>query len=203
MAGIAGYAFAMALTLTVFGTAPAAAQQAPRFTLPTDASLPVLVMRQRPTELGEAATQEVRVFADGRCSLHRPAVMRGAGEHTWTIAPSEVNDLVSRALDAGIADMNAPVHRANLRGQAAAATAAAGDGHFRFDDDTIEFDIRVDAYRSPGRSQRRDVRRTIEWRGLRTDRSRHPNDVPVRLLSELREKLDVMARTRAPVAPQP
>lgn len=199
--GSLGLVVLIALAALCLCAVSASAQPAPRFTLPTDPSTPVLVMRQRPTELGEGATQELRVFADGRCSLYRPAIMRGAGEHHWTISPEEVAALLGQALDAGLADFDAKAHRANLRRRA--DSAAGGIQHFRFDDDTIEFDLRVDGYRSPGRSARRDVRRSIEWRGLRTDRARHPEDIPVRLLIELRDQLDKMGRERAHEASQP
>jgi hypothetical protein len=196
--GVLSIALAVGLLI---GAASAGAQPAPRYKVPADSEIPILVMRQRPTELGEAATQELSVFADGRCRLRRPAMMRGSGEHAWTIPTSEVRALLGKALDAGLADMDAKGHRKNLRARAAAA--ASGVQHYRFDDDTVEFDIRVDAYRAPGRGKHRAVRRSVEWRGLRTDRARHPDDVPVRLLAELRDELEALGRTHAPLDPQP
>lgn len=194
-------AIAVVFSMAAASTNAQPASTAPRFTVPTSSAKPVLVMRQRPTELGEKATQELSVFADGRCRLQRPAIMRGAGEHEWTISPDEVKVLLEHALDAGLADLDAQSHRAKLRARAKSPSSEVH--HFRFDDDTIEFDIRVDGYRAPGRSVRRDVKRSIAWRGLRTDHSRNPDDVSVRLLVELRDELDSLSRAHALVDAQP
>lgn len=188
---------------TLLCTAAAFAQESPRFKLPTDSSVPVLVMRHWPTELAEQAAQELRIFADGRCSLKRPRMMRGAGEHIWTISQAEVKRLVAQGLDAGLADLNAQQHRAKIRSSAALSATNGGAQSLRLDDDTVEFEIAIDDYRSPGKSSSGDVRRKIEWRGLRSDRQRDPGDVPVRLLTELRDELDALGRVHAPVDAQP
>ena len=188
---------------TSLGAAPAGAQTAPAFALPADSSVPVLVMRQRPTELGVDAVQEIRIFGDGRCRLHRPSMMRGAGDHAWTIPPSEVRSLVRQALEAGLADLDAKAHRSKLRRERDAADAAAGIQHFRFDDDIVEFEVAVDAYRASGRAAKRNIRRSVEWRGLRADRARSPGDVSVQRLGELRDRLDGMGRARVPLGAKP
>ena len=188
---------------TLLSAAPAFAQESPRFKLPTDSSVPVLVMRQWPTEFAESAAQELRIFADGRCTLKRPPMMRGAGDHVWTISQAEVKRLVAQGLDAGLADLDARKHRAQIRTRAAASAADGGVQSLRLDDDTVEFEIAIDDYRSPRESSPGNVRRKIEWRGLRSDRQRDPTDGSVRLLNELRDELDALGRVHAPVDAQP
>ena len=177
-------------------------QTAPEFQLPSDSRVPFLVMRQTPGELAGDNTIELRVFADGHCELERPSLMRGAGRHVWQLPPGQTAQLARQALDAGIAELDAPALRAGLR--AAEARRDPVTTIHRLDDDVLEFELRLDRYRGRSGALQRGLEKRIRFVGLRGLRARHPNDESVRRLSELRETLDAAVRAGAPLpGPRP
>ncbi len=177
--------------------AAAAQAQAPRgfeFELPADSRVPFLVMRTTPGELAGGQMRVLRVFRDGHCQLERPPIMRSAGTHEWRLSPGEVAALVQQMLDADVAELDVPTMRASLRGSDDAGAT------YRLDDDIVEFDLRLDRFRGRGGAVQRGLERRLRLVGLRGLRARHPGDVRVRRLAELRDTLDSMAKLRAPVA---
>jgi hypothetical protein len=184
----------------VVATADAQAPVAPDFELPADSAVPFLVMRQTPTELAGGHTLVLRVFADGRCELERPPIMRGAGLHRWTLPPDEVPSLARQAIDAGVAALDGPALQAELR-----AERLRRDDDVRIhrlDDDVLELELRLDRLRGADGEVRRDVDHRLRMIGLRGERASHPGDVRLQRLSQLRDRLDAMAALHAPVPPR-
>ena len=188
------------LPAPVVATADAQAPVAPDFELPADSAVPFLVMRQTPTELAGGHTLVLRVFADGRCELERPPIMRGAGLHRWTLPPDEVPSLARQAIDAGVAVLDGPALQAELRAERLRRDEA--ERIHRLDDDVIEIELRLDRLRGAGGEVRRDIDRRLRIIGLRGERANHADDVRLVRLSELRDRLDAMAALHAPVPPQ-
>jgi hypothetical protein len=178
-------------------SARAQAPSTPDFELPSDSRVPFLVMRQTPGELAGENTLELRVFADGRCELERPPVMRGAGRHVFQLPPGRARQLARQALDAGLAELDVPALRASLR--AAEARRSEATAIHRFDDDVLELELRLDRYRPQGGALQQGLENRVRFVGLRGDRAKHPNDERVRRLSELRETLDSLVSSGAPL----
>jgi hypothetical protein len=162
----------------------------PEFSLSPDASEPVLVLSETPTELVDVPPRVLRVFADGHCELDVPEIMRGAGHYEWDVSPDVVEALTQQALAAGVHVLEPAALRASLR-----ASRVVDDSlgqTYRFDDEVIEFEVNVARYRSaPGAAWSR-LRRRVKWIGLRSDRARHPQDDRLQRLMGLRDELDAM-----------
>lgn len=184
--------------LVLAASAQAQTPPDPEFELPADSGVPFLVMRATPSELVGAQARVLRVFADGRCELERPPMMRGAGRYAWQLPPGEVAVLARQALTAGLAELDVPALRASL-----AVAEARADGaivnHHHLDGDILEFELRLDRFRGRSGIAQHRLERRLRFIGLRAIRERHPTDARVRRLSELRGSLDAMARSRAPV----
>lgn len=189
---------ALTVALSFVAVAHAARAQAPPdFDLPTDAATPVLVLRTWPGELGPSAARELRVFADGRCEHERARFAAGGvrtiERHAFRIAPSEARALVAQAIDAGGAELDARAVKRALR------AAAADDGvhHYVFDDDVVELSLALARLRASGRPERRDVRHSLRWPGLRGDRRAHAGDARVEKMGSLVDALEAMSRANA------
>jgi len=190
--------FALSVSFSFLLVADAARAQAPPdFDLPTDAATPVLVLRSWPGELGPVAARELRVFADGRCEHERARFaaggMRALDRHAFRIAAAEVRALVAQAVDAGAAELDARAAKRALR------AAAVDDGvhHYVFDDDVVELSLSLAGLRAAGRPERRDVRHTVRWPGLRGDRRAHAGDARVEKMGSLVDALEAMSRANA------
>lgn len=185
--------------LVLAASAQAQVAPEPEFDLPADSGVPFLVMRARPSELANAQPRVLRVFADGRCELERPATMRGAGRYAWQLPSSEVAVLARQALNAGLADLDVQALRASLA-VAEAESDTPTVRHHRLDGDILEFELRLDRFRDRDGIAQHRLERRLRFVGLRAIRERHPNDVRVRRLAELRGSLDAMERSRTPTA---
>ena len=169
----------------------------PDFEPPADPRVPFLVMRTTPTELAGGHAIVLSIFGDGACELERPPIMRGPGLHRWQLNAQELQALVRQVRDAGVAELDAAALRASLK--AAHASKDADGSVYRSDDDILEIELRLDRYRGPGGPLQRGFEHELRFVGLRGDRARHPADEQVRRVSELRDSLDAMARTHAPL----
>ena len=175
-----------AAPLPALGQAP----EVPEFSLAADAAQPVLVLRETATELVDVPPRELRMFADGRCQLDVPAVMRGAGHYEWDVSPERVEALTEQALAAGVHLLEPDALRARLR--ASRADGEAGGQTYRVDDEVIEFELNVARYRPAPGVAWTPLERRLKWVGLRGDRVRHPQDARLQRLMGLRDELDAI-----------
>ena len=164
--------------------APVSAQveKGPAFSLPTKGGQIVVRLVEsidgiESDEPGPTTT----VYADGRVVVERPSYMKRAGRHETRLSPEALRVWLGALLETGISEFDAE----RSRGDKASADRArrlkrvgrVGTEVFaRSSASRVDFELRVDVFRSPAKASgpSEEVRKKIEWRGLRGDVRRYP-----------------------------
>ena len=90
--------------LAGFGSAAAAP---PALAYAQEPGAVVVEFSERPGELASAeASISLRIYGDGRFVTHRPAGMRGAGDHEGRLTPAELRALLRRFSERGVLELD-------------------------------------------------------------------------------------------------
>lgn len=194
------------------------AERSPSFDLPTKE--PVLEYRLVIGQLQvEDNAQWVKVFHDGRVSVHIPAFKRGGGDYTLQMTPGEVEELVRFSLEQGVAtfdsskvkEQKSEVIRRFRDGQRARpevgvdATEAPADSGTEargereqdpglravFDAPTTVLEVHLEEYR-PGPAKGSlggALDRRIQWYALQWDAEWFPEVEALTQLAEVEQRL--------------
>ncbi len=131
---------------------------------------------------GEIANPDTKprlvVYGDGLAVAHYPRYMKRAGDFELQLSAAEMDTLVRGLVQNGLVEFDPGA----VRG-AARAAAARGIERASTDPSTTVIELRLSRYRPPGAvADVLDVRKRIEWRGLRGAARDHPS---VRALQDL------------------
>ena len=153
---------------------------------------------------GELAEPEggttLTIRGDGRATVHYPAYMRRAGDHTTTLPRVEVDALVASLVAKGVPQFDESVVRQELQraetARAAALSIGGGGGGVLAavtDASTTIVEVTLAPAMPAGTTTLpAAITHRAQWRGLRNDLAQHPSVESLAALAEAREELRVL-----------
>jgi len=147
---------------------------------PRDPQVAVVTWTEIPGEIADPDPKpSLVVYGDGRAVAHHPRYRKRAGDFELQLSAAEMNTLVRGLVRKGLVEFD----RNATRNAARNAAAAHGIERVSTDPSTTVIELRLSRYRPPGAvADVLDVRKRIEWRGLRGAARDHPS---VRALQDL------------------
>jgi hypothetical protein len=137
------------------------------------------------------------VYGDGRAVAHYPHYMKHAGDHERQLSAAEMNQLVRGLVQQGLVEFDRGAARSALR-----AAAARGVERVSTDPSTTVIELRLSRYRPPGAvADDLDVRKRVEWQGLRGAARDYPSVRAIRDLAAAQRDLDALATRAASDSP--
>ncbi len=162
------------------GLAGAATAQDADVDYPRDPQVTVVIWTEIPGEIADPDPKpSLVVYWDGRAVAHHPRYKKRAGDFELQLSATEMKALVRGLVRKGLVEFD----RDAARNAARNAAAASGIERVSTDPSTTVIELRLSRYRAPGAvADVLDVRKRIEWRGLRGAARDHPS---VRALQDL------------------
>jgi hypothetical protein len=154
------------------------------------------------TELsGEIANPDTEprlvVYGDGLAVAHYPRYMKRAGDFELQLSATEMDTLVRDLVLNGLVEFDPGAVRGALR-----AAAARGIERVSTDPSITVIELRLSHYRPPGAvAYDLDVRKRIEWRGVRAATRDHPSVHALQGLAAAQRELDALAVRAASDSP--
>ncbi len=150
---------------------------------------------------GEIANPDTKprlvVYGDGLAVAHYPSYMKRAGDFELQLSAAEMAALVRGLVQNGLVEFDPGA----VRG-AARAAAARGVERVSTDLSTTVIELRLSHYRPPGAvAYDLDVRKRIEWRGVRAATRDHPSVHALQGLAAAQRALDALAVRTASESP--
>ncbi len=137
---------------------------------------------------GQDNTMRLKIFADGRVSVHYPAFMRRAGEHQSSLTAGELNRLMASMYASGMADFEPETAENNIKRLSRGSTDSGRLRLIRTDQDITHIRIASD-----------NGMHEFAFSGLRGKSSQFPQLQALADLSLAVEQLDrLMRETSAP-----
>jgi hypothetical protein len=150
---------------------------------------------------GEIANPDAKprlvVYGDGLAVAHYPPYMKRAGDFELQLSAAEMNALVRGLVQNGLVEFDPGAVRS-----AARAAAAPGVERVSTDPATTVIELRLSHYRQPGAVvYDLDVRKRIEWRGVRAATRDYPSVDELQGLAAAQRELDALAVRAASDSP--
>ena len=142
---------------------------------------------------GEIANPDTKprlvVYGDGLAVAHYPRYMKRAGDFELQLSAAEMAALVRGLVQNGLVEFDPGAARGAVR-----AAAARGIERVSTDPSTTVIELRLSHYRPPGAAAYDlDVRKRIEWRGLRGVARDYPSVHALQGLAAAQRDLDALA----------
>lgn len=176
------------------GFASASAAQVADADYSRDPGVAVVTWTEIPGEIANADRKpRLVVYGDGRAVAHYPHYMKHAGDFETRLSAAEMNTLVRGLVKKGLVEFDrGAVHRAVRN------AAARGVERVSTDPAITVIELHLSRYRPPGAvADDLDIRKRIEWRGLRAAVRDHPSVHALQDLAAAQRDLDDLAARAA------